>query len=231
MRPMITQVRGILVAGIVALLACGASNDADEPEFMDAEGPARDTSPDGVAYPVDHLGGAARSGTRRGDRIPNFAFSGYVDGDRASGLRTISLADYYDPQRARHRILHLEVAAVWCPICSSYAHATTKAKEPLGREGVAYLEIIVAGKSGSSGPSLREVEEWMDRHRSNFTTAIDVRAKRLAGIGVGLQTMPWDIVIDTRTMEILESSGGAPPDIVAYDRSFLRAVENSPPAY
>ena len=43
--------------------------------------------------------------------------------------------------------------------------------------------------------------------------------------------MPWDIIIDTRTMEILESSGGAPLDIVTYDRSLLKAVAGRPPAY
>ena len=222
-----------LTIGLLAcLLASCSSSKESEPDFVDPDLPGRDANPEGVPYPTDHLGGAPRSGKRPGDRIPNFTFQAYVDGDRAAGLKTISLADYFDPQRTRHRILHLEVAAVWCVICSSYAEATVKAKEPLGKEGVVYLEVMIGGQGGSgAGPSLGEVDAWIARHKSNFTTAIDVRARRLAGIGIPPQTMPWDLMIDTRTMEILDSTGGAPLDIVAYDRSFLASVATRPPAY
>ena len=226
-------VTGVLAIGLLGCVAASCSSSkTTEPDFVDPMLPGRDANPEGVAYPTDHLGGTPRSGKRAGDRIPNFTFQAYIDGDRAAGLKTISLADYYDPQRTRHRILHLEVAAVWCLICSNYADATVIAKEPLGKEGVVYLEVMIAGASGSgAGPSLSEVNGWIDRHHSNFTTAIDVRAGRLAGLGVPPQTEPWDIMIDTRTMEILDSAGGAPNDIVAYDRSYLKAVENRPPAY
>jgi hypothetical protein len=226
---MMRVVKAALVLGLLA--SCSASKET-EPDFADPDLPGRDVNPEGVPYPTDHLGGNPRSGSRPGDRIPNFTFQAYVDGDHAAGLKTISLADYFDPQRAHHSILHLEVAAVWCTICSSYADATVKVKEPLGKEGMVYLEVIVGGAAGSSaGPSLREVDDWVARHQSNFTTAIDVRGKRLAGIGVPPQTMPWDIMIDTRTMEILDSTGGAPLDIVSYDRSYLKAVAARAPAY
>ena len=222
----------IAVAFLACLVASCSASKTTEPDFVDPDRPGRDANPEGVAYPTDHLGGAPRSGKRPGDRIPNFTFQAYVDGDRAGGLKTISLADYYDPQRTRHRILHLEVAAVWCLICSSYAEATVKAKDPLGKEGVVYLEVMVGGAGGSGGgPSLGEVDDWISRHHSNFTTGIDVHARRLASLGVPPQTMPWDIMIDTRTMEILDSTGGAPLDIVAYDRSFLQAVANRAPSY
>jgi len=226
----LTSLLSIGVLGCV-VASCSSSKEA-EPDFADPQLPGRDANPEGVPYPTDHLGGAERSGTRPGDRIPNFTFQAYVDGDRAAGLKTISLADYYDPQRIRHSILHLEVAAVWCTICSSYAEATVKVKEPLGLEGVVYLEVMVGGQKGNgAGPSLREVDDWIARHKSNFTTAIDVRAKRLASIGVPPATMPWDIMIDTRTMEILDSTGGAPLDIAKYDRSFLQSVATRAPAY
>jgi hypothetical protein len=223
---------GVLTLGLLACNAVGCSSAPEtEPDFPDPDltGPA--SNPEGVPYPTDHIGPDARSGGRPGDRIANFTFQAYIDGDRAAGLKTISLANYYDPQRIRHSILHLAAAAVWCTICASYADAMVIAKEPLGSEGVVYLEVMVAGQGITSGPSTREVDDWMTRHKSNFTTAIDVRAKRLGAVGISSQTMPWDIIIDTRTMEILESSGGAPLDLVKYDRSFLKAVAGRPPAY
>ena len=225
-------IRALAIGSLGAAAASCSSSKATEADFVDPMLPGRAVNPEGVPYPTDHLGGSPRSGKRPGDRIPNFQFQAYVDGDRAAGLKTISLADYYDPQRVRYRILHVEVAAVWCVICSNYADATVIAKEPLAKEGVVYLEVIIAGASGSgAGPSLGEVDAWVDRHHSNFTTAIDVRAGRLAGLGVPPQTEPWDIIIDTRTMEILDSTAGAPLDIVTFDRSYLKLVESRPPAY
>ena len=213
----------------VVLMASCSSKGSDD--FEDPRLPGRDANPEGVAYPADHLGGTPRAGKNAGDRIPNFTFQAYLDGDRAAGLKTISLADYYDPQQSRHKVLHLEVAATWCAVCSAYADATVKTKELLGKEGVVYLEVIVAGPSATAGPSLPDVDGWVTSHRSNFTTAIDVRGSRLSSIGVPPQTMPWDVMIDTRTMEILDSTAGAPIDLVAYDRSYLALVAKRPPPY
>jgi hypothetical protein len=193
--------------------------------------PGRDTNPDGVPYPTDHLGGNKRVGGRPGDRIPNLTFQGYVDGDRSQGLQAVSLADYFDPSQKRYKILHLEIAATWCTICASEADATVTVKEPLGARGIAYVEIIVAGPTAGAGPALSDVTGWMDRHQSNFTTAIDVHARRLGAIGIHGDVMPWDVLLDTRTMEILDSSGGAPADIGIFDQDFLDFVNTHPPSY
>ena len=225
------MLRVTCVAAILFLVAACSSSKNDE--LDDPDLPGRIANPEGVPYPTDHLGGAARTGSGRslvpGDRIPNFTFQTYVDGNRAAGLVPVSLADYFDPQRLHHKLLHLEVAAVWCEICSSYADATVTAKEPLGQEGVVYLEVMVGGANSATGPSLGDVDDWIGRHNSNFSTAIDEHGRRLQSIGVPPQTMPWDIMIDTRTMEILESSGGAPVDIVAFDRSYLALIEKTGP--
>ena len=221
----------LAVVACLGALVASCSSPAAADDFVDPQLPGRDANPDGVAYPTDHLGGRARAGKSAGDRIPNFTFQAYVDGDHAAGLKTISLADYFDPQSLHHRVLHLEVAATWCAVCSAYVDATVKVKELLGKEGVVYLEVIVAGPRSTTGPSLADVDDWVTSHQSNFTTAIDVRGVRLAGIGVPPQTMPWDIMIDTRTMEILDSTAGAPIDLVAYDRSYLALVAKRPPPY
>jgi hypothetical protein len=223
------RLRPLLV--VAAFVGCSSAK-ATPPDFADPQLPGRDTNPDGLAYPTDHLGGTARSGrTHPGDRIPNFTFQAYVDGDRAAGLKTISMADYFDPKQVRNKVLHIEVSAVWCSICSSVTDETVKVKEQLAKEGVVYLEIITAGASPGTGPSLGEVDDWVTRHMSNITTAIDVRATRLAGIDVDPGVRPWDIVVDTRSMEILESSGGSPIDVATYDRSYLKVVAATVPPY
>lgn len=219
------------LVALVALLGCASAKERP-PDFVDPQLPGHDTNPDGLRYPTDHLGGTARSGkTRPGDRIPNFTFQAYVDGNRGAGLKTISMADYFDPKQVRNKVLHIEVSAVWCAICSSVTDETVKVKDELAKEGVVYLEVITAGATAGAGPSLGEVDDWVTRHMSTLTTAIDVRATRLAGIGVDPGVRPWDIVVDTRSMEILESSGGSPVDEATYDRSYLQLVASFNPPY
>lgn len=222
------------IAVSVALFAFALSSGScsSEPEELDdPDVPAAAANPDGVSYPEDRLGGRKRTALRPGDRIPNFAFRGYPGGDRGAGLETISLADYYDPDQRRHKLLHLQVASTWCSICSSELRATVRVAERLSEHGIVFLEVIVSGATAGLGPSLGEVEAWMDRHQSNVSTAIDVRVRRLSSIGVSAAGMPHDILIDTRTMEILDSSVGAPADLVAYVAAGLRFVTENPPSY
>ena len=220
---------GILLVGI-STVAPACASDAPDPPFADPDLPTVETNPDGDRYPTDHLGGRKRTAQRPGDRIPNFTFRAYRKG-RESGLETVSLAEYYDPHRKRHKLLHIQGAATWCTICSSELEATVSVAEPLKERGIVFLEVIVSGATAGKGPSLSEVDAWIDRHKTNFPTAIDVAARRLGAIGMNGAAMPHDILIDTRTMEILDSSVGAPADVGQYVLAGLRFVDENPPAY
>jgi hypothetical protein len=209
-----------------SLIACSDENK----EFTDPDLAVVEANLDGEPYPTDRIGGRKRSGTRPGDRMPNFTFRAYRNG-RANGLETISLAEYFDPQQKRNKVLHIQVAATWCAICSAELEATVTVTEPLKERGVVFLEIVVSGATAGAGPSLEEVDTWIDRHKTNFPTAIDVRARRLGPLGVSGSAMPHDILIDTRTMEILDSSIGAPLDIGVYVLDGLAFVTKNPPSY
>ncbi len=216
------------VLTLAAALAC-SSDDGPAP-FPDPDLAAVATNPDGMAYPTEGLGGRKRAGRTPGDRIPNFTFRGYRNG-RAGGLETISLAEYFDPDQKRHKVLHIQIAATWCAICSSELEATVGVVEPLGERGIRFLEVIVSGATAGKGPALEEVDQWVDRHKTNFPTAIDVAARRLGPLGISGAAVPYDILVDTRTMEILDSSVGAPLDVGKYVLDGLRWVENNPPSY
>jgi len=216
-----------IVLASVSSASCSSSSDDD---FPDPEIAPRATNPDGVPYPTDHWGGAERARGRPGDRIPNLAFKGYVDGNRAAGLQTVSLSDFYDPDRKRHKVLHIQLAATWCAYCSAELSSTVKLRDELVAEGAAFLEIVVSGSKLQDGPSLAEFDAWVDRHETNFTAVMDVRARRMGPLGIDGQVMPWDMLVDTRTMEILESSGGSPADVAVYVRDGLAFVSKNPPA-
>lgn len=216
---------GVTVApsGIV-----GCSEEQDE--LVDPDLAIVATNPEGEPYPTDRIGSRKRTATRAGERMPNFTFRAYRNG-RDHGLETVSLAEYFDPSQRRHKVLHIQVAATWCAICSSELEATVSVAEALKERGVVFLEVLVSGATAGMGPSLAEVDAWIDRHQTNFPTAIDVRARRLGALGVSPSAMPHDIVLDTRTMEILDSSVGAPLDVGQYVLDALELVSKSPPAY
>ncbi len=217
----------LLVLSLGAAAAgCGDDREADFPD-PDVAGAA--SSPDGAPYPTDRVGSAARANGIPGARVPNLSFQGYVNGDRAAGLRTISMADFYDPKQERHKVLMVFAAATWCSICAANSEALVPKKAQLEAEGAVFLEIVVNGGALNEGPSLREVEAWMSRHGTNYTTAIDVRARRMGGLGVS--TVPWSMIVDTRTMEILEAGAGAPADVAKYTRAGLSFVTTQPPSY
>jgi hypothetical protein len=223
--------RPSVLLALAVFVASSACKDDGPEDFPDPDIAPREANPDGVPYPTDNLGASKRTFTRRGDRIPNLAFHAYIEGDRAAGLSTISLSDFYDPQKARHKVLHLQIAATWCTICSSELEATVSIKDQARAIGVVFVEILVSGATAGKGPASEEVDTWMTRHNTNITTAIDVRGRRLAPLGIDPAAMPHDIVIDTRTMEILDSSVGAPLDVGKYVQSAVRFVDTNPPSY
>lgn len=226
------QLLTLALLPIFGLASGGACASDEEPDFADPDVAAEAANPDGIAYPTDNLGGEPRRNSFRGSRIPNFAFQGYRDGDRARGLETISLSEFYDPEQKHNiKILHIQVAATWCIICSSEIEATLTVKDPYRERGVVFLEVVVGGKNVGAGPSLGEVDAWIARHSSTITTAIDVRAKRLGGLGINPAAMPHDILVDARTMEILDSSVGAPLDVGKYVSDGLRWVAANAPSY
>lgn len=215
---------------LTSSLVPGCGEKDEDPPFPDPDLPAAETNPDGVPYPTDHIGGAKRSGRRPGDRIPNLTFRAYLNGT-GGGLETLSLSNYFDPDQRRYKLLHLQVAATWCAVCSSELEATVGVKEQLAERGVVFLEVVISGKTAGKGPALSEVDGWMKSHQTNFATAIDVAGRRLGTIGVSTSVVPHDILVDPRTMEILDSSPGAPLDVVKYVEAGLEFVDESAPSY
>jgi hypothetical protein len=218
---------------LAAALACassvaGCSHSPDE--FPDPDLPAVPTNPDGLPYPTDHIGSVKHSPGHSGDRIPNLTFRAYRDGV-AGGLQTISLAEFYDPQMKRNKVLDIQVAATWCAICDDELSHTVQDKDALLAQGIVFLEVVLSGETAGKGPSLAEMTEWVERHQTNFPSAIDVRGRRLGALGVNTLAVPYDIVIDTRSMEILDSSVGAPADVSTYYLEAVKFVNTNPPAY
>lgn len=201
-------------AAALTALACSDGRDC---AYEDTDVNGRQLNPDGVAYPSQGLGADP------GDTVPNFAFRGHLDADR-SNLSIVSLADYYDPDRKRHRLLHLMAAAMWCPVCSGQTDDMAGTVPSLRDEGLVVVQAIIDGPSRQTAPDRCDMEDWIERRGIGFTVVFDTFAKRI-GTVANITGVPWNAMIDTRSMRIVNVIVGAPTSYEAYVRATLADLE------
>jgi peroxiredoxin len=212
---------------VFAGAACSGNTQSEE--YTQKAPAAATASVDGIPYPNDHIGNKARKGTVAGDRIANLSFSGYLEGNTESTLTGISLARYYDPETKRAKLLHIFVAAGWCPICRSESTQLTTSYDALHKDGLVVLTVLVNGAKQSIGPSLTELKTWSETHRFSADLALDARARSFSAFSIS--GVPWNAQVDVRTMEILTIAEGAPRDLKAWDQQGLAWVAAHPPSY
>ncbi|MBW2456052.1 MAG: redoxin domain-containing protein [Deltaproteobacteria bacterium] len=215
---------GVLLTILAALLLAGCDEDC---EFNDVDVAGHAANPDGVPYPAGPFGAQPRQGATPGDILPNFVFRGYRNGDTSGDPVTVSLADLYDPTGQRQLVVHLMAAAMWCPVCHDQTEAMVKAHSTLRGEGAAILQAIIMGPDRNVSPDRCDLVDWMDERSVPFTVVLDVDARRIATVAP-LTAVPWNALIDARTMEVLQAGEGAPVDYTAYVRSALEWVAANP---
>lgn len=221
-----THMRAFGVFVVLAAVACGSS--ASSPELpRDAPTPSI-ANPDGLAYPTDRIGPAARRGSIPGDRIPNFAFRAYLGGDR-SKLQTRSMADFYDPEAKRHRLIHFVAVAYWCSICRAETKEISTIETKLRADGVVQMAVLINGASNGIGPSLTEFDDWGSTYMPSYDLGFDVRGTQLAAMG--FSGVPWNALIDPRTMELLVAVSGAPQNVKSFVEAGLEFVDKTGPSY
>jgi AhpC/TSA family len=210
--------RAMLSAGVGLLATAGIGcSDDEDCAFDDVDVAGRDANPDGVLYPAGSFGADA------GALFPNYSFQGYVDSDTSS-LSVVSFADYFDPDRKRHKLLHLMAAAMWCPVCSGQTDEMHLTVPNLRAEGLAVLQLIIDGPSRATAPDRCDMESWIEQKKTSFTVAFDVAAKRI-GVVAKFTGIPWNALIDTTTMQVVATLEGRPADYELFVRSGFTAVD------
>jgi hypothetical protein len=221
---------------LAACLFLGCTS-AGEVEFDRAAPVAEVASPSGGAYPIDNLGTQVRRGSQRGSRIANYAFWGFADGAAAGDPVPLSLSRYYQAQAPSDlssepgsaKLLHLVVVAGWCGICRGEATALTTKHDALKARGVRFLTVMANGATPSVGASLDELRAWSARHVYPADLALDPRGRTLTPFDIS--GVPWNALIDVRSMEILAIAEGAPINIEAWIEQGLAWVERNPSSY
>jgi len=203
----------IFALPLIAVLA-SCSSETAKPEqdtglVGDGEATdAPDTNPDGVPYPTQNLGTSPRSGSKTGNRINNYKFYGYPDGNVANGLQPMSLAQFFDPKGERYKLIHLQASGVWCVWCQRETETLVPMKQKLDDRKVVWLMRLAEGAAQGTPSKQSDLDKWISEYKSPFNQFLDPGNKNL-GVFYDAAALPWNASINAKTMEILEAGTGA----------------------
>lgn len=193
-----------------ALVAGAACSSTGGPATQDDPPVPPDPVPPSDPYPLTGFGTNARSGSRFGDRIANYKFLGYREGDDIDrGLQPIALAEYFDPSGSEHRLIHIQAVGVWSTLSKAQTKLVVPLKADLEARKVAWLVSLAEGPIPGTPARQRDLDGWVAHFELPYTIWLDPGGGNL-GSFYDRAELPWNADIDARTMEILTSTTGAP---------------------
>lgn len=192
------------------LSACGTHANDDIPQDL-LEAIAQSDSED-PNYPSGEKGSAP------GDVAPNVCVSGWLD-PRASAFDTgameeICFADFWDPDAEDHRLLLVNTAAIWCSACQ-VEYGGAGSRPALSEEATARREqgLRILGtlfQDASRNPATpSDGSLWARTFDVSFPFGIDENFEMGAFADADVQ--PFNLLIDTQTMEIVLNINGDNP--------------------
>ncbi|MBK7862047.1 MAG: hypothetical protein IPJ65_26190 [Archangiaceae bacterium] len=142
--------------------------------------------------------------------VPDLTFDGL---DEQGQPARIALHDFYEPCAARSRLLVIRTSAAWCGTCRwDVAHTSELAGADLG-ERLVWLELVVAGEDGSP-PTRPALERWRARSDRPGRVAADPSFS-FGPLDTLRESLPFTVLVDTRTMTIRAASGSSSPEAFA----------------
>jgi len=179
-------------------------------------------------------------GISKGSIVQNYELIGFPNAmaDTASGVRFIPFSEFYNPTgeelfpensvfpvgQPKPEALAIIISAVWCGPCQYEAAEVLPglyAKyKPMGGE---FLLALAEGLSGSPATP-DDLTKWTKKYHVDYPAVTDPGGK-LAAIWES-DAFPANIIIDTRTMEIVQTYSGPPP--ATYWNTFEKVITSSP---
>ena len=214
----VTSTNPALFLAIATALSLGCSSDPEAGDPIVDPGVAHEgggieagsgltTGSGGVAYPTGPYGHDV------GTIIQNFKFMGMVNPMEANyvadenTLSTISLADYYNPDGNPDRPVAMLVnaSALWCSVCQTEAQQSVANYAYWRTRGVVFVTAIF--EDNDAQPSeLEDIEYWSQKFKLEYPVVLD--PKLTLGVFFDKSASPFNMIINTRTMEIVKAEEG-----------------------
>lgn len=162
-------------------------------------------------------------GINKGATIQNFKFSGFhLPGTNASTLEPLELADFWNPEgnavypeghpfagKPMPKALMIDVSAVWCSPCQFESrYILPREHLEFSPRGGEFLLVLGDGGDPGTPPVAQELQNWVTRYKLLFPSVIDPTQK--LGALFDQDAFPVNMVIDLKTMKIVEVIAGVP---------------------
>ena len=214
--------RALVCAWLLSVAGCASESlDSGEAE-ADAESDGRvvrvvgaePDAPGGVTvqqavYPEGPYGTAVNA------TIANLSFVGWRDPvaanyDRAN-FETLRLSDFYNPSgdAEKPKVLVLNASAVWCSVCrAEYSHLSRDQIYANYRpQGVEILGVLFEDNDGFPARP-QDLELWGGANGFKVTFPLVLDPGFKSGVYFDSDATPLNMIIDTRTMQILKVDMG-----------------------
>lgn len=226
-----------IYACIGALALVGCNGDDSEPRiappFEEGQGQEAHGS---KAYPDGPYG------VSPGSVIANYKFVGYVNAMVSQTLAEIQLAEFYNPTgdglyeeggifpvgQAKPKALLIDIASVWCGPCNYEADQVlpglyTKYK-PMNGE---FLLQLFDGPTPGVAAKQNSLTSWVNKYDVDYPATLDPASK--LGALFEADAFPTNMIIDTRTMKIVEVIAGAPEPGSSFWKLYEKVLAGTAP--
>ncbi len=174
------------------------------------------------AYPTENIG------TTVGKVVANNTFDGYTNPDNGVGSEhqvSITFGDFYNPTAdgtygpdspfeegtPKPLALVINIGAVWCGPCKQEAAQILPGEyAALHPKGMELFAVLADSNAPGEAATFKDLDSWVTAYPVNYPSVIDPK-KHMANLADPSQ-FPANIVVDTRTMEIVTFVPGIPPE-------------------
>jgi hypothetical protein len=216
--------------GAIALMGCGNIKGT-------GGGDKGDNGGDGTVAPAFPEGTGQQAqgslkyvegpyGIGKGSVVANYKFVGYANAMKVSdALQELTLAEFYNPTgdgvyeegskmeigAPKPKALLIDVASVWCGPCNYEAgNILPGLYAKYHPQGGEFLLQLADGPTPGKAATSKSLYNWTQKYDVNYPSTIDPTYK--LGALFDAEAYPANMIIDTRTMKIVEVIAGAPEE-------------------
>jgi hypothetical protein len=144
-------------------------------------------------------------GIEPGQTLADFCLQGFRSAE-ATVLSNVALHDFYAPASTTGaRVLLLSGAMLWCQPCNRQALQLPELSASVANEQIALLQVLLDGPEYAVGSVEADLREWQSTYSIPFWVTTD--PSRLTA-DYFPPPHPPAIIVDTRTMKVLERVHG-----------------------